>query len=167
LQADAPLYLCWRTTSSRCTRASLREEVSEVSTSPGEPPGNQMRAYVINLVRSPERRSFITAQLEKTAMPYEVVEAVDGRDLDVCAPDLVDPALATKTVHLSTTVACALSHIRAYRKVLQDRHEVALVLEDDVTLPTDLARLNRRRRRPHERSRSRLAQLLQHRTVPT
>ena len=42
-----------------------------------------MQAYVINLIRSPDRRAYITAQLSKTQVNYEIVDAVDGRDLDL------------------------------------------------------------------------------------
>ena len=42
-----------------------------------------MRAYVINLARSPERRASITAQLTKYDVDFEIVEAVDGRELDL------------------------------------------------------------------------------------
>ena len=40
-----------------------------------------MRAYVINLARSLDRRAHITAELRKTGLDYEIIAAVDGRDL--------------------------------------------------------------------------------------
>ncbi len=42
-----------------------------------------MRAYVVNLARSPERRAHIIAELEKSGIDYEFVDGVDGRDLDL------------------------------------------------------------------------------------
>ena len=42
-----------------------------------------MRAYVINLARSFDRRAHITAELEKAGLEYEIITAVDGQDLDL------------------------------------------------------------------------------------
>ena len=42
-----------------------------------------MHAYVINLARSPERRAYISAELKKARVEYEIVTGVDGRDLDL------------------------------------------------------------------------------------
>ncbi len=37
--------------------------------------------------------------------------------------------------------ACVLSHFHTYQKILEDGRDRALVLEDDVVLPTDLGDL--------------------------
>ena len=100
-----------------------------------------MRAYVINLARSLDRRAHITAELKKTGLDFEIMTAVDGRDLDVSDPTIVDPSLPTMTHWLSGTAGAALSHLNAYRKIFEDGPDVALVLEDDVTLPADLGSL--------------------------
>src|SRR5262249_4415431 len=52
-----------------------------------------MRAYVINLARSLDRRAHITAELQKTGLDYEFITAVDGRELDLDDPTIVDSAL--------------------------------------------------------------------------
>ena len=54
-----------------------------------------MHAYVINLARSLDRRAHITAELKKTGLDYEIITAVDGRDLDLRDPTIVDPSLLT------------------------------------------------------------------------
>lgn len=96
-----------------------------------------MRTYVINLARSVDRRQHITSQLAKAGIDYEIVQAVDGRDLDIHDPTLIDPAMAAKCL-FPGTVACPLSHLLVYAKILEDGGSTALVLEDDVSLPTDL-----------------------------
>ena len=97
-----------------------------------------MYAYVINLARSVDRRAHITAELKKTGLDYQIVTAVDGRDLDLNDPTLVDPSLTTKTVSVAGATGCALSHLIAYRNMIADGLDAALVLEDDVILPPDL-----------------------------
>lgn len=97
-----------------------------------------MHAYVINLARSPERRAHITRELQKTALGYEIVTGVDGRELDLDDRKLIAPALLAKNDFPAGTAGCALSHLQVYRKVIADGREHAIVLEDDVTLPADL-----------------------------
>jgi glycosyl transferase family 25 len=100
-----------------------------------------MRAYVINLARSRDRRAHITAQLQKTGMDYEIVTAVDGRELDLDDTSIIDPAIFELTQFRAGTCGAALSHQSIYRKIIADDLDNALVLEDDVTVPEDLASL--------------------------
>ena len=104
-----------------------------------------MQAYVINLARAPDRRAFITAELARTRTPYEFVDAVDGRELDFDDSSLIDPAVHDGSFRLGAGIGgaagCALSHLGVYRKVIEDGLERALILEDDVSLPSDLAEL--------------------------
>ena len=100
-----------------------------------------MHAYVINLARSLDRRAHITGELKKTGLDYEIMTAVDGRDLDLSDPAIVDPSLAARLQLLSGTVGAALSHLNAYRQIVADGLDMALVLEDDIVLPADLGNL--------------------------
>jgi glycosyl transferase, family 25 len=94
--------------------------------------------YVINLARSTDRRAHVTAELNKTALKYEIFTAVDGRDVDLSDTSIIDPSLPNFTQFLPGTAGAALSHFSVYQKIIADGHEAALVLEDDVTLPADL-----------------------------
>ena len=102
-----------------------------------------MYAYVINLARSVDRRAHITAELKKTGLDYEIITALDGRGsfLDLRDRTIVDPALTYMTQFLPGTAGAALSHLSAYRKIIADGLDEALVLWDDVTLPADLGSL--------------------------
>ena len=100
-----------------------------------------MRAYVINLRRSPERRMNITTQLATHGIDYEIVEAVDGRELDLADPQVIRsiaPSFRAEDWFLPTLAACAMSHLSAYRAVLDANLPWALIMEDDVTIPADL-----------------------------
>jgi glycosyl transferase, family 25 len=98
-------------------------------------------AYVINLARSLDRRAHITAELKKTGLDYEIMTAVDGREVDLRDRTLIDPSLTYWTQFLGGTAGAALSHLSAYRKIIADGLDEALVLEDDVILPADLGSL--------------------------
>lgn len=76
------------------------------------------------------------AQLGRTGVHYQIVDAVDGRDLDLSDTRLFDPTVDSS--FRPGVFGCVLSHLRIYQKVLGDGIEVALVLEDDVVLPADL-----------------------------
>ena len=97
-----------------------------------------MRVYVINLARSPERLAHITAELAKTDLPYEIVQAVDGRTLNLTDRGVADPSVISYNRLPAGAVGCALSHIRAQQKAICDGVPEALILEDDVNLPPDL-----------------------------
>jgi len=108
-----------------------------------------VHAYVINLARSPDRRAYITGELKKTGLDYEIVTGVDGRDLDLSDPDLIDPSLTTR-IGLppgavggvpAGTAGAALSHLNVYRQIIAHRLDKALVLEDDIILPADIGSL--------------------------
>lgn len=103
-----------------------------------------MRAYVINLARSPERRAHMVAELSKTGIDYEIVQAVDGRELDFDDPRTVaniEPSVLDSNLLLPNQIACVLSHLHAYRKILDDGSDYGFVFEDDVILPSDLGSL--------------------------
>lgn len=108
-----------------------------------------MRAYVINLARSVDRRTHITAELKKTGLDYEFIAAVDGRELELDDPALIDPSLpyldpslpVVDTGLAAGTAGAALSHLRVYNRIIDDGLDAALVLEDDMLLPDDVANL--------------------------
>ena len=102
---------------------------------------NIVRAYVVNLARSPERRAHMVFELSECAVEHEFIEAFDGRDLDLADPEITELIAASflgSDSFRSGVAGCALSHIAVYRQILADGLERALVLEDDITLPRDL-----------------------------
>lgn len=102
------------------------------------------RAYVINLARSPERRAHMVAELGKTGIDYEIVQAVDGHELDFHDPGTVaniEPSVLDSNLLLPNQIACVLSHLDAYQRILDDGSDYGFVFEDDVILPSDLGSL--------------------------
>jgi GR25 family glycosyltransferase involved in LPS biosynthesis len=82
-----------------------------------------MQAYCINLERSPERREIVQAEFEREGLDVTFFRATDGK---VEAPDGL---FITKSEW-----GCADSHIRVWRDMVENGHEMAIVFEDDITL---------------------------------
>lgn len=101
-----------------------------------------MHSYVINLARSGDRRAHMMAELDDSGLYNQFVTAVDGRRLDLSDPSLVDVvSLSNWSEFPDATVGTVLSHLSVYRKVIEEGRDAALVLEDDVMLPPDIAEL--------------------------
>lgn len=69
---------------------------------------------------------------------YEFVEAVDGSVLDLSALERYQEDVATRANGermLPGEVACALSHIGIYERMLDEGMSHCLILEDDIVLP--------------------------------
>jgi glycosyl transferase family 25 len=97
-----------------------------------------VHAYVINLERSPDRRAHIIAELSRTGLDYEIIKGIDGRDLDLRDPAIVDASLVAGSAFPAGVAGTALSHLKVYQTIVADGLDEALVLEDDTTLPADL-----------------------------
>lgn len=93
--------------------------------------------YVINLERAKERRERISAQLERLGLPYTIFPAVDGRTIThetLARAYAENDARSTYREMTHGEIACALSHIGVYQRILEEGHRHALVLEDDALL---------------------------------
>ena len=97
---------------------------------------NQLQCFVVNLKRDSEKRNKIVKYLDNLNLDYSFIEAVEGRDLtDAEIAENVDSekAFARLGRHLSKgEIGCALSHLSIYKKIVDEKIEVSLILEDDV-----------------------------------
>jgi len=103
-----------------------------------------MKTYIINLARSSDRRDHMVRQLAKTRVRYEFVRATDWRETDLDDTRLFDSEWLAREQARGMRpghAAAALSHLEVCRRILADGGEYAMVLEDDITLPADLAEL--------------------------
>lgn len=96
--------------------------------------------FVINLQRNPERRRFALGHLASLGMQASVFPAVDGKTLalaDLEARGLYRESLAREKFSRPLSLAeigCTLSHLGVYRRIVEERLDAALVLEDDAML---------------------------------
>lgn len=118
-----------------------------------------MQVLVINLPEDAVRRASIEGQLRSSDLPYEFIPAINGsvlsteerrRNYDArrFARNEGRPALPGE-------LGCALSHIAAYRLIVERQIPFALILEDDAWLNPNVSQLLEaieRRYRPEDRN---------------
>jgi glycosyl transferase, family 25 len=105
---------------------------------PGSP---GFRAFAINLAREPARRAGIEEQLRSCRIPHEIFPAIDALTLDDARLASSYDAVSARRRYREMSrgeVACALSHIAVYRRILDAGLRHALVLEDDAQLGASL-----------------------------
>lgn len=94
--------------------------------------------YLINLPRSEQRRRFALGELAKIGSVPVMVDAVDGRQLNldrlieqgIYSPDKANEAFSRQLS--MAEIGCSLSHYNMYRRIVERNDPVALILEDDV-----------------------------------
>ena len=96
------------------------------------------KAYLINLDRNPERLAFMSKQLEANTIAFERENAIDGKEYNFSSEYNDDHY---KRINSGATMSlgergCALSHKHALERMLKDNCDYALIMEDDVELPT-------------------------------
>ena len=98
-----------------------------------------MKAYLINLGRSPERLAAADAALRTAGGAYTRVEGVDGRALDAKALRTAANRVRFRLIYGAWpspgAIGCALSHQAVYRRMLAEDVPLALVFEDDIAIP--------------------------------
>ena len=85
-----------------------------------------MQAYCINLGRNPERRASAQVEFEREGLNVTFFHATDGK------AEAPEDLMITKSEW-----GCADSHIRVWRDVVENGHEMAMVFEDDISLVPD------------------------------
>ncbi|MGV3722833.1 MAG: glycosyltransferase family 25 protein [Actinomycetota bacterium] len=101
-----------------------------------------MEIFVVNLVRSLERRSSICRQLDALGLGYRLFEATDGGELSQEElSTLCETEARAKYAFTPGQIGCAHTYRRIYQTMDDEQIDVALILEDDVELPPDLPAL--------------------------
>lgn len=100
--------------------------------------------YLINLDRSTDRLEVMAKDLDREKIAYERISAVDGASL---SPQQLESVDDTQTVSKlgrklnNGEIGCFLSHIQVAERVLAGTTDVALVLEDDASIPENTREL--------------------------
>ena len=90
-----------------------------------------MKAYVINLPESTERRKFQSDQLKKLRIEFEIIDATTVSDLNILKLELAIDKW--ERALMPTEIACFFSHFRLWERVASEGAP-ALILEDDALL---------------------------------
>lgn len=94
--------------------------------------------YLINLDRQPERLRFMQRQLSELGITPIRVSAVNGRN-----PEEQRRSYAAPYAQLSPgEIGCFESHRRLWKKIVDQGISGALIVEDDVILASDFAKLD-------------------------
>lgn len=97
-----------------------------------------MLTCIINLERDVERKNILELQLQKEDVRYEFIRAIDGQNDDLdkyefkVIPDWVEPF--TSKVMKRGEIGCALTHYQLWEKIVNEKLDYMLILEDDVIL---------------------------------
>ncbi|KLN60900.1 hypothetical protein WH96_10620 [Kiloniella spongiae] len=101
----------------------------------------QIPIFIINLERSAERRKKIKEQFNSIELNYEFYKAIDGRELDSKNIPNYAHAYRLKEFGKDMTpneIGCYLSHFTLFERILNEGHEMALIIEDDVNITSEL-----------------------------
>lgn len=93
--------------------------------------------FVISLVEATERRTRMTKILNDLDIPFQFIDAIDGRRFAMSAHVNYDRAKRLKYFGRDLKggeLGCTLSHKKAYETIITDNLDQAIVLEDDVIL---------------------------------
>lgn len=94
--------------------------------------------FLINLDRSVERLANATGQLNSAGVDFERISAVDGKNLEKeLIHKVFDDKMAKKRYHYDLTlgeIGCYLSHVKCWKKIIDDGLDFAVILEDDLLL---------------------------------
>jgi glycosyl transferase, family 25 len=103
--------------------------------------GDQLRVFLINLDRSPDRLAIMRDRAAAIGLAFERLSAINGAALpDWLKPQFFDDA-GTPFAPLSAGETGAYaSHLMAHKRIIDDGLPHALILEDDVRLAPDVMR---------------------------
>jgi len=101
---------------------------------------DQIKIFVINLKRSPERRNEIIRQMNLYELKFEFFEAIDGK---LISAETIQKSRERSdhwykvdegqdaTMKLGE-IGVAMSHYNLYQKIISDNLDLAIIIEDDV-----------------------------------
>lgn len=97
--------------------------------------------YVISLTRAVDRRADITRRLTAAGIDYEIIDAVDGNELDLSTLKNrlhQDKFRAKYDRDMKRgEIGCFLSHYNLWQRIVKEQTPFALVLEDDAEWDDD------------------------------
>lgn len=104
-----------------------------------------MKIFVINLEKDKERRHSIIEQFDSLNLEYEFSTGLLGASL---TPEQKKAWYNEKKAYrnhcrslVPAHIGCSLSHVNVYRKIIAEKLPYALILEDDVILPSNFKQL--------------------------
>ena len=107
-----------------------------VSVIPGPGPYKGAITYIINLDRSKERWAYIKPLVDQLGLPVERISGVEGKLLsdEYVNKNVDQETYLAASPHIPTkgAIGCTLSHMKAWKTLLESNFEYAIIFEDDV-----------------------------------
>lgn len=102
-----------------------------------------MKTYVVNLQQAIQRRQYMQTELAKHSyLDFTFIDAVVGKEIeDSKLEELYSEDRVRKNIGRTLSrgeIGCALSHVNIYSEMIERGEEVALVLEDDICIPSSI-----------------------------
>jgi glycosyl transferase family 25 len=100
----------------------------------------QVPIFVISLADAASRRAQIEAQMQRYGLAFEFVDAVNGGALTDEQEVLIDKnwqARRSGEAMRPSEIGCAMSHALLWKRLYEEGHISAIVLEDDAVLTED------------------------------
>ncbi|MFT3721988.1 MAG: glycosyltransferase family 25 protein [Hyphomonadaceae bacterium] len=99
------------------------------------------QVFVISLERAVERREYMRNLVAQLGFTATIISAVDGKNLRPEQRARYNSERARRIYGCEMSdneIACYLSHLSIYSKMLEQRIDTALILEDDISCVADL-----------------------------
>jgi glycosyl transferase family 25 len=100
-----------------------------------------IKIFIINLKNEFGRRKHIVNELKKLNLKFEIFYAKKGSGLSKKEIALYSKKEAFKNENRDLSldeISCALSHIKIYKKIVESKYRLSLILEDDVVINKNL-----------------------------
>ena len=95
---------------------------------------NDIKTYIINLDRSPDRLKDMTEKCKKANLNFERFPAYDGSKLNL--NKMIDDKILVKENNMMIgAIGCSMSHLNLWKQSIDRGDEIVLVLEDDCIIP--------------------------------
>ena len=101
---------------------------------------NDVKVWVINLDRSPERMERMRSNLGAQGIPFTRFPAIDGTHLPGSLSERVNARSYERKMGqylVPGKVGCYYSHLAVWKELAASEHKVGLILEDDVVFHDD------------------------------
>ena len=99
------------------------------------------QVFIVSLDRAADRRAYMRNLIARLGLEANFVSAVDGRNLTAAQRACYSSPHARRVYGCDMTdgeIACYLSHLQVYRRMVEQGIETALILEDDITCVANL-----------------------------
>ena len=129
---------------SKCSLADIQAQMSrseeflnkfKINQFPHEELNNDLPIFIINLARRVDRKQKLINNLNLMKIKnYTFIEAVDGSTLQNNTSSEYynkEKAIEIKREMVPNEIACALSHLKIFRKMVDENIPYAIVMEDD------------------------------------